>query len=50
MTSNPYRDVESRMLGDIYTSSAVMDNLEELKHQPTLLASFVLAAGVPLCL
>jgi len=29
---------------------AVMDALEELKHQPTLLASFVMDAGVPLCL
>ena len=28
----------------------VLDALEELKHQPTLLASFVLEAGVPLCL
>jgi transposase len=29
---------------------AVWDALEELKHQPSLLASFVMAAGVPLCL
>jgi transposase len=29
---------------------AVMDALEELKHQPTLLASFVMDASVPLCL
>src|SRR5258708_6352115 len=29
---------------------AVMDALAELKHQPTLLASFVMDAGVPLCL
>ena len=29
---------------------AVIDSLEELKHQPTLLASFVMDAGVPLCL
>jgi transposase len=29
---------------------AVMDALEELKHQPTLLAAFVMDAGVPLCL
>lgn len=29
---------------------AVMDALEELKHQPTLLATFVMDAGVPLCL
>jgi transposase len=29
---------------------AVMANLDELKHRPTLLASFVMAAGVPLCL
>ncbi len=29
---------------------AVLDALEELKHQPTLLASFVMDAGVPLCL
>jgi transposase len=28
----------------------VVDALEELKNQPTLLASFVLEAGVPLCL
>ena len=28
----------------------VVDALEELKHQPTLLASFVLEAGVPLSL
>jgi transposase len=28
----------------------VLDALEELKHQPSLLASFVLDAGVPLCL
>jgi transposase len=28
----------------------VMDTLEELKHQPSLLASFVMDAGVPLCL
>ena len=30
--------------------NAVMDALEELKLQPTLLASFVMDAGVPLCL
>ena len=29
---------------------AVWDALEELKHQPCLLASFVMDAGVPLCL
>jgi transposase len=29
---------------------AVFDSLEELKHQPTRLASFVMDAGVPLCL
>ena len=29
---------------------AVFNSLEELKHQPTLLASFVMDAGVPLCL
>jgi transposase len=29
---------------------AVMDALAELKHQPALLASFVMDAGVPLCL
>jgi transposase len=29
---------------------AVCDALEELKHQPRLLASFVMDAGVPLCL
>jgi transposase len=29
---------------------AVLDALESLKHQPRLLASFVLDAGVPLCL
>jgi transposase len=29
---------------------AVLDALEELKHQPTLLASFVMDAGVPLSL
>ena len=29
---------------------SVWDALEELKRQPTLLASFVMAAGVPLCL
>jgi transposase len=29
---------------------AVMDTLEELRHQPTLLASFIMDAGVPLCL
>jgi transposase len=29
---------------------SVWDALEELEHQPSLLASFVLAAGVPLCL
>jgi transposase len=28
----------------------VLDALEELKHQPTLLASFVMDAGIPLCL
>jgi transposase len=28
----------------------VLDALEELKHQPSLLASFVLDAGIPLCL
>jgi transposase len=28
----------------------VLDALEELQHQPTLLASFVMDAGVPLCL
>ena len=28
----------------------VMDTLEELEHQPTLLATFVMDAGVPLCL
>jgi transposase len=28
----------------------VMNTLDELKHQPTLLVSFVLQAGVPLCL
>ena len=28
---------------------AVSDCLEQVKHQPTLLASFVLDAGVPLC-
>ncbi len=33
-----------------YLFDAVMDALEELKHQPTLLASFVMDAGVPLCL
>src|SRR5256885_14029127 len=27
---NPFLDVEQRMLGDIYTSSEVMDNLEVL--------------------
>lgn len=29
---------------------SVLDALEELQHQPSLLASFVMAAGVPLCL
>ena len=29
---------------------AVLDALEELKHRPCLLASFLLDAGVPLCL
>jgi hypothetical protein len=29
---------------------AVWHNLEELKRQPRLLASFVMDAGVPLCL
>ena len=29
---------------------AVMDALEEVKHQPKLLSSFVMDAGVPLCL
>jgi transposase len=29
---------------------AVVDALEELKHQPALLTSFVMDAGVPLCL
>jgi transposase len=28
----------------------VMDGLKELKHQPSLLASFILSAGIPLCL
>lgn len=30
--------------------NAVMDAFDELRHQPTLLASFVMDAGVPLCL
>lgn len=30
--------------------AAVLDALEELKHHPCRLASFVMAAGVPLCL
>lgn len=29
---------------------AVFNAMEELKHQPTLLASFIMDAGVPLCL
>jgi transposase len=29
---------------------AVMDALEELKHRPALLATFVMDAGIPLCL
>ena len=29
---------------------SVWDALEELEHQPSMLASFVMAAGVPLCL
>jgi DDE superfamily endonuclease len=29
---------------------AVFESMEELKHQPTLLASFIMDAGVPLCL
>jgi transposase len=29
---------------------AVLDTLEELEHRPSLLASFVMDAGVPLCL
>ena len=29
---------------------AVLDALAELKHPPTLLAAFVMDAGVPLCL
>jgi transposase len=33
-----------------YLFDAVWDALEELKHQPGLLASFVMDAGVPLCL
>lgn len=31
-------------------ADAVWDALEELKHRPSLLASFVMDAGVPLCL
>jgi len=31
-------------------TTSVFDTLDDLKHQPCLLASFVLAAGVPLCL
>lgn len=31
-------------------TTSVFDALDDLKHQPCLLASFVLAAGVPLCL
>jgi hypothetical protein len=30
--------------------AAVLDALDELKHRPCVLASFVMAAGVPLCL
>jgi len=30
--------------------AAVLDALDELKHHPCMLASFVMAAGVPLCL
>jgi transposase len=33
-----------------YLADAVWDALEELKHQPSMLASFVMDAGVPLCL
>lgn len=33
-----------------YLADAVWDALEELKGQPCLLAAFVMAAGVPLCL
>jgi hypothetical protein len=33
-----------------YLFDAVWEALEELKHQPCLLASFVMDAGVPLCL
>ena len=33
-----------------YLFDAVWEGLDELKHQPRLLASFVMEAGVPLCL
>jgi transposase len=33
-----------------YLADAVWDALEELKHRPAVLASFVMDAGVPLCL
>jgi transposase len=33
-----------------YLADAVWDALEKLKHQPAMLASFVMDAGVPLCL
>ena len=45
---NPFLDVERRMLGDVYTSSAAMDNLtvNEVPEPGTWVAAALLLAAI----